>query len=158
MRNKIHDFIVLIIIISFLLGSAGNVWGKDDFLSELINDYSQKEYQKVINQINNHPDQAKHYVNQTALLKLQSFLATDQLEQAHEFLLKEEKNRQITLTDHLWSLYLDELITQKRIDSIEDVYHHLQSLSTLSILLHQSAWQIAELFRMKKYNHAIIII
>jgi soluble lytic murein transglycosylase len=156
MRNKIHDFIVLIIIISFLLGSAGNVWGKDDFLSELINDYSQKEYQKVINQINNHPDQAKHYVNQTALLKLQSFLATDQLEQAHEFLLKEEKNRQITLTDHLWSLYLDELITQKRIDSIEDVYHHLQSLSTLSILLHQSAWQIAELFRdEKKYNHAI---
>ena len=91
MRNKIHDFIVLIVIIIFLLGAAGNVWGKDDFLSELINDYSQKEYQKVINQINNHPDQAKHYVNQTALLKLQSFLATDQLEQAHEFLLKEEK-------------------------------------------------------------------
>ena len=156
MRNKIHDFIVLIVIISFLLGATGNVWGKDDFLSELINDYRQKDYQKVINQINNHPDQAKHYADQTALLKLQSFLATDQLEQAHEFLLKEEKNRQITLTDHLWSLYLDELITKKRIDSIEDVYHHLQSLSTLSILLHQSAWQIAELFRdEKKYNHAI---
>jgi soluble lytic murein transglycosylase len=156
MRNKIHDFIVLIVIIIFLLGAAGNVWGKDDFLSELINNYRQKDYQKVINQINNYPDQAKHYANQTALLKLQSFLATDQLEQAHEFLLKEEKNRQITLTDHLWSLYLDELITQKRIDSIEDVYHHLQSLSTLSILLHQSAWQIAELFRdEKKYNHAI---
>jgi hypothetical protein len=55
MRNKIHDFIVLIVIIIFLLGAAGNVWGKDDFLSELINNYRQKDYQKVINQINNYP-------------------------------------------------------------------------------------------------------
>ena len=156
MRNKIQDFIVFIVFISFLLGAAGNVWGKDDFLSELINDYRQKDYQKVINQINNHPDQAKHYANQTAILKLQSFIATNQLEQAQEFLLKEEKNRQIILSDHLWSLYLDELIIQKRIDLVEIVYHHLQSLSTLSILLHQSAWQIAELFRDEKnYNQSI---
>lgn len=91
MRNKIHDFIVLIVIIIFLLGAAGNVWGKDDFLSELINNYRQKDYQKVINQINNHPDQAKHYANQTALLKLQSLLTMEQLEKAYEFLLKEEK-------------------------------------------------------------------
>jgi soluble lytic murein transglycosylase len=156
MRNKIHDFIVLIVIIIFLLGAAGNVWGKDDFLSELINNYRQKDYQKVINQINNHPDQAKHYANQTALLKLQSLLTMEQLEKAYEFLLKEEKNRQVSISDHLWSLYLDALINQKRTDSIEDVYHHLQSLSTLSILLHRSAWQIAELFNAEKnYNQAI---
>ncbi|OQA58899.1 MAG: Soluble lytic murein transglycosylase precursor [Candidatus Atribacteria bacterium ADurb.Bin276] len=156
MRNKIHDFIVLIVIIIFLLGAAGNVLGKDDFLSELINNYRQKDYQKVINQINNHPDQAKHYANQTALLKLQSLLTMEQLEKAYEFLLKEEKNRQVSISDHLWSLYLDALINQKRTNSIEDVYHHLQSLSTLSILLHRSAWQVAELFNAEKnYNQAI---
>ena len=156
MRNKIHDFIVLIVIIIFLLGAAGNVWGKDDFLSELINNYRQKDYQKVINQINNYPDQAKHYANQTALLKLQSLLTMEQLEKAYEFLLKEEKNRQVSISDHLWSLYLDALINQKITNSIEDVYHHLQSLSTLSILLHRSAWQIAELFNAEKnYNQAI---
>lgn len=156
MRNKIHDFIGLIIIVSFLLGTAGNVWGKDNFLSGLINAYRQKDYQKVINQIDKYPDQANQYANQTALLKLQSFLATDQLEKSHDFLLNEEKNHYVDIFDHLWSRYLDALITKKRTDSIEDAYCHLQSSSTLSILLHQSSWQIAELFRVEKnYNQAI---
>ncbi|NLJ49860.1 MAG: lytic transglycosylase domain-containing protein [Candidatus Atribacteria bacterium] len=156
MRTNNYNFMGLIIIIILLLVTTGNIDGKNDFLSELITSYRQKDYQKVIDQIDKYPEQAKHFVDQIALLKLQSFINLGQMKRAHEFLLKEEKNSQLSIPDHLWSLYLDALITQKRIDSIEDSYHHLQSLSTLSILLYRSSWQIAELFRIEKnYNQAI---
>lgn len=156
MRTNNYNFIGLIILICLLFVTFKNGEAKNDFLSELITIYRQKDYQKVIDQIDKDPEQANLYTDQTALLKLQSFLALGQMTRAHEFLLKEEKNRQLTIPDHLWFLYLDALITQKRTDSIEDVYHHFQSISTLSILLYQSSWQIAELFRNEKnYNQAI---
>lgn len=156
MRTNNYNFIGLIILICLLFVTFENGEAKNDFLSELITIYRQKDYQKVIDQIDKDPEQANLYTDQTALLKLQSFLALGQMTRAHEFLLKEEKNRQLTIFDHLWFLYLDALINQKRTDSIEDVYHHFQSISTLSILLYQSSWQIAELFRNEKnYNQAI---
>lgn len=156
MRTNNYNFIGLIILICLLFVTFENGEAKNDFLSELITIYRQKDYQKVIDQIDKDPEQANLYTDQTALLKLQSFLALGQTTRAHEFLLKEEKNRQLTIPDHLWFLYLDALINQKRTDSIEDVYHHFQSISTLSILLYQSSWQIAELFRNEKnYNQAI---
>ena len=156
MRTNNYNFIGLIILICLLFVTFENGEAKNDFLSELITIYRQKDYQKVIDQIDKDPEQANLYTDQIALLKLQSFLALGQMTRAHEFLLKEEKNRQLTIFDHLWFLYLDALINQKRTDSIEDVYHHFQSISTLSILLYQSSWQIAELFRNEKnYNQAI---
>ena len=156
MKIKNNIFIGLVIILSILLGIIGNVWGKSDFLSDLMNLYRRKDYQKVLSQIENHPDQAALYPNKTALLQLLSYLALDQLEKAQEFILKQENNHHVTLSDHLWSIYLEALLTKKRTESIEEVYRHLQSTSTLSVLLHQSSWQIAELLRIEKnYNQAI---
>ena len=155
MKPASRCLIGFIIAVSLFLGICNKGYGKKEFLSDLINWYRQQKYQTLLIRIENHPEQFSLYPNQIPLLKLISLLSLDQLDTARQFLLDQEKNYKTPLQEHLWSLYLDSLLTKKRTDLADEAYRHLQSISTLPILLHLQSLKLAESFLTEKnFNQA----